>query len=235
LQTINPGKFANNEFREKGIDVLLALDAYKKAAMRAMDIFVLIAGDGDYLPLVRELQSMQMPGIPVDVLLISWDFTCNNGETTVTSQDLLEEVKYPIQMATVINDRVKRKDPLVNALFEPRQAGAEKPAVNNPVQEGWEESKPDALTITTAKRKALTEAEQAQEREAVILSLNGNGGWLLDREYNNFYFSYSDVLNKRPEELGAGMKLRFHLKYDALKTEKDNEPSYRATGPIYAV
>ncbi|MDR2617883.1 MAG: NYN domain-containing protein [Treponema sp.] len=229
----------NNELREKGIDVLLALDAYKKAAMRAMDIFVLIAGDGDYLPLIRELQSMQMPGIPIDVLLLSWDFTCNNGDITVTSQDLLEEVKYPIQMATVINDRVKRKDPLVNGLFEPRQvqAGTERPAVtvSAPVQESLEEAKPAVTTITTARRKALTEAEQAQEREAVILSLNGNGGWLLDREYNNFYFSYSDVLNKKPEELGAGMKLRFHLKYDALKTEKDNEPSYRATGPIYAV
>jgi hypothetical protein len=87
-----------------------------------------------------------------------------------------------------------------------------------------------------AKRKALTEAEMAQDRLSTILSLNGNGGWIRDMEYNNFYFFYSDVVNKEPQDLAAGMTLQFRLKYDRVKSEKDNgEPSYRAVGPIYAV
>ena len=241
----------NNELKEKGIDVSLALDAYKKASAKTFDVFVLIAGDGDYLPLVRELQSMG--GIPIDVMLLSWDFECINGDVTMTSQDLLEEVKYPIQMASVIDDRLNLRNPIILGLFEPRQvepasiqAGAEPrafpanlaappayvpPAFSPP--QGY--TQPASPHIT--RRKPLTETEMAQERISTILSLNGTGGWIRDVEYNNFYFFYTDIVNKKPEDLTVGMTLQFRLKYDRIKTEqKDNgEPSYRAIGPIYAV
>ena len=255
----------NNELKEKGIDVSLALDAYKKASAKAFDNLILIAGDGDYLPLVRELQNMTTP---VNVMLVSWDFECTNGDVTMTSQDLLEEVKYPIQMSIVIDDRLNQKNPLIAGLFEPRQFDspatpaafpAAPPAApqtalpanhipaytpafgTTPVpfpgtpfsSQSYSPSSPPI----TAKRKALTETEMAQERISTILSLNGSGGWIRDLEYNNFYFFYTDVVNKQPEELVPGMTLQFRLKYDRIKTEqKDNgEPSYRAIGPIYAV
>jgi len=270
---------ANNELKEKGIDVSLALDAYKKASAKAFDILTLIAGDGDYLPLVRELQAMGAPGVPVDVMLVSWDFECSNGEITMTSQDLLEEVKYPIQMASVIDDRLNLKNPVILGLFEPRstepasaQNGMEPrsiPAVTpaapphalpSPLPPDLASSSPSPFEsaayqpspFTTSfpqqsytppgqsyasRRKLLTETEMAQERISTILSLNGTGGWIRDLEYNNFYFFYSDVVNKKPEELIVGMTLQFRLKFDRIKTEqKDNgEPSYRAIGPIYAV
>jgi len=258
----------NNELKEKGIDVSLALDAYKKASSKAFDIFVLVAGDGDYLPLVRELQTL---AIPMDVMLISWDFESTNGDVTMTSQDLLEEVKHPIQMAIVIDDRLNLKNPVILGLFEPRQfeASAAAPAFQGPppaaafnpalafgatpppVQfPAVPPSQPSPFTTGftqqtystnpqqfAGKRKALTENEMAQERISTILSLNGSGGWIRDIEYNNFYFFYTDVVNKKPEELTMGMTLQFRLKFDRIKTEqKDNgEPSYRAIGPIYAV
>ena len=242
---------ASNELKEKGIDVSLALDAYKKAAAKAFDVFVLIAGDGDYLPLVRELQAM---ATPIDVMLLSWDFECTNGDVTMTSQDLLEEVKYPIQMAIVIDDRLNTKNPLVSGLFEPRQfeppqqvqpglqqglppVGHAAPHIPPPfVQQPPPQSFPPQPAFAS-KRKALTEAEMAQERISTVLSLNGTGGWIRDVEYNNFYFFYSDVVNKKPEELTIGMTLQFRLRFDRKKAEqKDNgEPSYRAIGPIYAV
>jgi len=251
----------NNELKEKGIDVSLALDAYKKASAKAFDIFVLIAGDGDYLPLVRELQSMG--GMHIDVMLLSWDFEFANGDVTMTSQDLLEEVKYPLQMANVIDDRLNLKNPIISGLFEPRQL---EPAVTQTVAE--HRSFPAAPVVSAyvpaslspsafsqppfsplpqgyspstpppgARRKILTEAEMAQERISTVLSLNGAGGWIRDIEYNNFYFFYTDVHNKKPEEITVGMTLQFRLKFDRIKTEqKDNgEPSYRAVGPIYAV
>ena len=261
----------NNELKEKGIDVSLALDAYKRAAAKSFDIFALIAGDGDYLPLVRELQTMGTT--PIDVMLVSWDFECTNGEITMTSQDLLEEVKYPIQMANVIDDRLNMKNPIITGLFEPRQtepAGADSrplPAANPaapaytppsplpfgappPPPYGDVSSLPSPFTSSFSplgysqaapsyvpRRKLLTEAEMAQERISTILSLNGTGGWIRDVEYNNFYFFYTDVINKKPEELTVGTTLQFRLKFDRIKTEqKDNgEPSYRAIGPIYAV
>jgi uncharacterized LabA/DUF88 family protein len=257
---------ANNELKEKGIDVSLALDAYKKAAAKTFDILVLVAGDGDYLPLVRELQTLSAP---VDVMLLSWDFECANGDVTMTSQDLLEEVKYPVQMANVIDDRLNLKNPVILGLFEPRQSEA--PVIQTGFQavsqilaaEGDHLSAigrssplaaagspqpispfPTQVSPVLApslgssyKRKALTEAEMAQERISTILSLNGTGGWIRDVEYNNFYFFYSDVVNKKPEELASGMTLQFRLRFDKKKTEqKDNgEPSYRAIGPIYVV
>jgi uncharacterized LabA/DUF88 family protein len=241
---------ANNELKEKGIDVSLALDAYKKATSKAFDILVLIAGDGDYLPLVRELQTIS---VPIDVMLLSWDFECANGDVTMTSQDLLEEVKYPIQMANVIDDRLNLKNSVILGLFEPRQI--EPPnqmafqAVNsvNPVSavpvQPISPFPPQVSPLPAqpasgfSKRRALTEAEMAQERISTILSLNGTGGWIRDVEYNNFYFFYSDIVNKKPEELTAGMTLQFRLRFDRKKTEqKDNgEPSYRAIGPIYVV
>ena len=253
---------ANSELKEKGIDVSLALDAYKRAAAKAFDVFVLIAGDGDYLPLVRELQTM---GTPIDVMLLSWDFECSNGDVTMTSQDLLEEVKYPIQMAIVIDDRLNTKNPLVLGLFEPRQFEPQQqvqqgqnmqqglqqgpqpnthaapytppPFPQQPQTPPFAQQSPPFTPQPGAKRKALTEAEMAQERISTILSLNGAGGWIRDLEYNNFYFFYSDVVNKKPEELTLGMTLQFRLKFDRKKAEqKDNgEPSYRAIGPIYAV
>ena len=254
---------ANNELKEKGIDVSLALAAYKKAAAKAFDILVLVAGDGDYLPLVRELQTMSSP---VDVMLVSWDFESTNGEATISSQDLLEEVKYPIQMAIVIDDRLNIKNPLILGLFEFRQpeAAEMQSAISPALAQGFQAPNPVAAPVFIpppvspfgisstispfgpaapqpspfpTKRKALTEAEMAQERISTILSLDGIGGWIRDLEYNNFYFFYSDVVNKKPEELAPGMTLQFRLKYDRIKTEqKDNgEPSYRAIGPIYAV
>ena len=251
----------NNEMREKGIDVSLALDAYKRASARTFDILVLIAGDGDYLPLVRELQTM---GAPIDVMLISWDYECANGDVTMTSQDLLEEVKYPIQMANVIDDRLNLKNPVVSGLFEPRQAepapsqtpgpalvspfpppsrpfssgpGITLQSQASPVSPFPTQAFPLSQPSKAAKRKILTETEMAQERISTILSLNGTGGWIRDIEYNNFYFFYSDVVNIKPEELTIGTTLQFRLKFDKIKTEqKDNgEPSYRAIGPIYAV
>ena len=286
----------NNEPKEKGIDVSLALDAYKKATAKSIDILVLIAGDGDYLPLVRELQTMSSP---IDVMLLSWDFETTNGDLTLTSQDLLEEVKYPIQMASVIDDRLNLKNPFILGLFEPRQfdqgqnlaslqttntaaaytpafypgAGQASPLQASPLQSSPLQASPlpspplqpsplqasplqspllhatpfdtgfspqgysSALPSFASKRKALTEAELAQERISTILSLDASGGWIRDVEYNNFYFFYTDVINKKPEELTPGMTLQFRLKYDRIKTEqKDNgEPSYRAIGPIYAV
>ena len=254
---------ANNELKEKGIDVSLALDAYKKASAKSFDVFALVAGDGDYLPLVRELQTM---GIPIDVMLVSWDFENSNGDVTMTSQDLLEEVKYPLQMSNIIDDRLNLRNQIVTGLFEPRltEAPAQQPAAasENPVLVSSAPAfTPQSFTAASAmppspfsgsfssqpfspaqpsfanRRKVLTEDEMAQERISTILSLDSSGGWIRDMEYNNFYFFYTDVINKKPNELSAGMTLQFRLKFDKIKTEqKDNgEPSYRAIGPILAV
>lgn len=46
------------ERREKGVDVSLALEAYSSAYEGKYDVLVLVAGDGDYVPLVRKLNGL---------------------------------------------------------------------------------------------------------------------------------------------------------------------------------
>ena len=109
---------------EKGIDVLLALEAFELAFYKRFDILVLIASDGDYVPLVRKLNALG-----VRVMVLSWDFEYVNAagknSITRTSQALLEEVTYPVAMHEIIDNRVKRNDPLISGLFTNRENSGE--------------------------------------------------------------------------------------------------------------
>jgi cold shock CspA family protein len=76
----------------------------------------LIAGDGDFLPLVRKLNTLG-----TRVMVVGWDFsfTDNNGNLreTRTSQLLYNEATYPVKMDEVIDAPGNENDPLVNNLF----------------------------------------------------------------------------------------------------------------------
>ena len=54
---------------EKGIDVWLALEAFELAVHKRFDVVALIAGDGDFVPLLRKLNTMG-----TRVMLLGWDF-----------------------------------------------------------------------------------------------------------------------------------------------------------------
>ncbi|WP_028310102.1 NYN domain-containing protein [Derxia gummosa] len=103
---------------EKGIDVWLALEAYELAIFKRYDVVALVACDGDYLPLVRKLNTLG-----IRVLLMAWDFKFTdqhgNERETRTAQSLIEEVTLPFLMHQVIDDRFTRNDPLINGLFVP--------------------------------------------------------------------------------------------------------------------
>ncbi len=102
--------------REKGIDVWYALEAYEAALLKKLDVVALIASDGEYVSLIRKLNTL---GTRAAVL--GWDFRYagHDGEPreTRTSQALLAEATYPISMSDVIDDRARRYDPLVKDLF----------------------------------------------------------------------------------------------------------------------
>lgn len=105
---------------EKGIDVWLALEAYELTIYKRFDVVVLVACDGDFLPLVRKLNTL---GARVAVL--GWDFhyvdANNNERETRTAQVLLDEATYPIMMGPIIEDRSRRNDSLINGLFVPKK------------------------------------------------------------------------------------------------------------------
>jgi uncharacterized LabA/DUF88 family protein/cold shock CspA family protein len=101
---------------EKGIDVWLALEALELSYMKKYDVLVLITSDGDFVPLIRKVNT-----IGTRVMVLSWDFeyTDDTGREIITrtSQDLLEEVTYPVAMHEIIDSGDKGSDLSVNGLF----------------------------------------------------------------------------------------------------------------------
>jgi len=99
--------------REKGIDVWLALEAYELALRQHLNVVVLVTGDGDFLQLVRKLSTNG-----TRIMVTAWDLQPSaNVSGTRTAQVLLDAATYPVMMDTIINDRARRHDPLIDNLF----------------------------------------------------------------------------------------------------------------------
>ncbi len=179
--------------QEKGIDVWLALEAFELAFYKKFNVLVLIACDGDYVPLIRKLNTLD-----TRVMVLSWDFeyTNDNGKEMVTrtSQDLLEEVTYPVAMHEIIDNRVKRNDPLINGLFVPQAK-----------QQVFE----------TPKEKATATSSL---HTSTIFSLKSGYGWI---KYppNNLYFHFSNLVDVDFNDL----KLEDKVQFTIGKNEKNED------------
>jgi cold shock CspA family protein/uncharacterized LabA/DUF88 family protein len=105
---------------EKGIDVWLALEAYELAVLKHFNVLILIACDGDYVPLVRKINALG-----TRVMVLAWDFQytdeSGNVRATTTSVKLLEEATYPVLMHNIVDDKTRRTDPFIANLFVPQR------------------------------------------------------------------------------------------------------------------
>ena len=197
----------NNTMHEKGIDVWLALEAYELAIYKKFDILVLVAGDGDYVPLVRKLTTLG-----TQVMLISWDFSYYNEDGVITetrtARQLLEEVCYPIPMHECIN---KNSGELIDDLFVPEKVFTWPPPVskNEPQQKPPPEPEDEGLYST-------------------ICSLREGFGFIRDERINNVFFHYSTLTNIDFDELETGMKVKYYTEEDLERTKKEDAPRYRA-------
>ncbi len=176
-----PLKNLNGVKQEKGIDVWLALEAYELAFYKRFNVLVLIASDGDYVPLVRKLNTLG-----TRVMVLSWDFeyTSNTGKQMITrtSQDLLEEVTYPVAMHEIIDNRVRKNEPLINNLF---------------VQ-------------VERKVASLTSDDRLDTRTGEIMTIK-NGYGFIKYPPNNLFFHFSSILDSDFNELKIGDKVQFLL------------------------
>lgn len=137
-----------DRFEEKGVDVWYALEAYERARDGRFDVAVLIACDGDYVPLVRKLQRI---GVRVMVLGCHLD----TGRTTRTSRRLLSESTYPILLNDIIDDPQRADDPRVLRLFIMRRDNVA--AAPAPPQLGAT-VEPDAVVTPVAASDAIKSA-----------------------------------------------------------------------------
>ncbi len=128
-----PLKNREGKYEEKGIDVWLALEAFELSIYKKFNVVVLVASDGDYVPLIRKLNTLG-----IRVMVLAWDFEYADDRTgklkkTTTSIELLEEVTYPIPMQEVIENKVNRNDPVINGLFVARDLYSNRPRVQEHV------------------------------------------------------------------------------------------------------
>lgn len=208
---------------EKGIDVWMALEAYEMCMLKKLDVVVLITADGDYVPLVRKLNTLG-----TRVMVLAWDFEFVDQEgkqvVTRTSQDLLEEATYPVSMHEVIENRTRKNDPLVQNLFVNNENRQVRPALVPPAyaREPFPHqsfSVPPAEAQVTVPTQPQIDAvdfdEAGQDRfDSDILSLK-NGYGFIKYPPNNLFFHHKDLLNAQFPELQEGDPVEFSIGYNA--------------------
>ncbi|MBG8555188.1 NYN domain-containing protein [Hymenobacter guriensis] len=183
-------KTRDGRLQEKGIDVWLSLEALELALHKSFDVIVLIAGDSDYLPLVKKLNT-----VGTRVMLLSWDFkyTDFKGENRVTrpSQQLLDHATYPVLMHEVIDERLAKNDPLIEDMF-----------VSTPEPAPYTPTKPVRPTGPTAAGPVGTVGI------STIKNLKNGFGFVV-MPPNNLFFSYADMAEGDFNDLQEGDWVEF--------------------------
>ena len=177
---------------EKGIDVWLALEAFELTVLKHFNVVVLIAGDGDYVPLIRKINTLG-----TRLMVLGWDFEYtdnqNNKRRTVTSVNLLDQVTYPILMHTLIDDKTRRNDPVVNNLFVRPESGS------NGGSSYRGEYPPELPSLETWERPPQPVSEK---RRGTIQSLKDGYGFIrTDTPGKNMFFHRSNLLDVEFDDL----------------------------------
>jgi uncharacterized LabA/DUF88 family protein/cold shock CspA family protein len=175
---------------EKGIDVWLALEALELSYMKKYDVLVLITSDGDFVPLIRKVNT-----IGTRVMVLSWDFeyTDDTGREIVTrtSQDLLEEVTYPVAMHEIIDNRVKGKELLVSGLF---------------------------VTQESAPKTYESIIDKGDAKVSKTLNMKSGYGFVAYPP-NNLFFHYLDVIEGDFNEIHDGDTVEFTIEINEKGNE----------------
>jgi cold shock CspA family protein len=193
---------------EKGIDVWLALEAFELAIYKRFDVIVLVACDGDFLPLVRKLHTLG-----VRVMLLGWDFKYvdQNGidRETRTAQVLIDEATYTVMMHPIIEDRARQRDPLINGLFVPRKEYAFGPSIARPV------SAPPSPAATAPVGPVLPGPAQIAAPPGATATgwiqnlKNGYGFIAPDQGGPNLFFFHEDIADGDFLDLKVGDRVQY--------------------------
>ena len=185
-----PLKTRDGRLQEKGIDVWLSLEALELAIHKSFDVIVLIAGDSDYMPLIKKLNT-----VGTRVMLLNWDFKYVDfkGENRVTraSQQLLEHATYPVQMHDIIDQGLSSGDDVIEGMF-----------VNTPEPAAYPTPKPVRPTGPTAAGPVGTVGI------STIKNLKNGFGFVV-MPPNNLFFSYADMAEGDFNDLREGDWVEF--------------------------
>ncbi|MFC5408142.1 NYN domain-containing protein [Larkinella bovis] len=191
-----PVKTFQGSRQEKGIDVWLALETFELTISKKFDVVVLITADGDYVPLIRKLNTLG-----TRVMVLSWDFEFYNDEgekmVTRTSQDLLKEVSYPVAMHEMIDTRLRKGDPLIQNLFV-KQSTRTLLGTDN------------TLNYESYSGQVNDDSDPSDFKFSTIRSLK-NGYGFINYPPNNLFFHYTSLNDIDFNELQVDDEVKFRI------------------------
>jgi uncharacterized LabA/DUF88 family protein/cold shock CspA family protein len=175
--------------REKGIDVLMALETYELCMLKRYDVVALVASDGDHVPLVRKLHALGCK-----TMLLGWDFEFTDQEsgetqTTKTSTDLWNEVSYPLPMHDLIEEGLQADEEVVRELFVLRE--------------------PRDLDADAAERPVPQLVDDERHRSTIMSLMNGYG--FIRYPDNNLFFRHDDLEHVAFEDLHVNDEVEFNV------------------------
>lgn len=185
-----PVKDLQGRKREKGVDVLMALETYELCMLKRYDIVALVASDGDHVPLVRKLHALGCK-----TMLLGWDFEFvdqESGETqtTRTSSDLWNEVSYPMPMHDMIDEGLESGDEVVRDIFV--------------VRETLRETEAEA-----AERANPVLVDEDRHRSTVMSLMTGYG--FIRYPDNNLFFRHEDLQEMTFDDLRVNDEVEFNV------------------------
>lgn len=174
--------------KEKGIDVLMALETYELCMLKRYDVVVLVASDGDHVPLVRKLHALGCK-----TMLLGWDFEFTDAETgeqqyTRTSTDLWNEVTYPLQMHDLIDEGLREDDEIIRECFVVREERVR----------------------DTDETSVMVEREDGTRHRSSVMSLMNGYGFIRFPD-NNLFFLREDLEDAEFSDLRIGDELEFSV------------------------
>jgi len=200
------------EGSEKGIDVWLALEAFELSIYKQFSVVVLIAGDSDYIPLVRKLN-----GLGVRVMVLGWTYSyqAENGENkgSRASHVLMNEATYPLKMDQLINgyeEQSEEEKIEISNIFIRRRTSEVNlveneplPAVAEPVVSDGEAE--DSYGNTTA-------SDGEPWEEGTIINLKDGFGFIKPLAGgDNLFFHHTALTNSEFSELFKGMEVSYKI------------------------
>lgn len=189
---------------EKGIDVYLALEAYEQCRNRNLDVLILISSDGEYVPLIRKVNALG-----VKTMVLNWEFTytdvAGREVVTRTSQDLLQEVLYPVDASEIIEQGIEANSHWTLDLFRASDGNGDRSEVEAEERDygphhdlsDYDESECETLTGT-------------------VLNINMERGYgFIKYPPNNLFFYHEDVDYPGFTELLVGDEVAFTIGLNA--------------------
>jgi|FLOH01.1.fsa_nt_gi uncharacterized LabA/DUF88 family protein/cold shock CspA family protein len=183
--------------KEKGVDVHLALDAFQHCTSRNLDVCVLVTGDSDFVPLVRNLHSYG-----TRVMVLGWNVSMTDElgveQETRCSFYLLQESTHPIHVHDIVDQTPEGEDSILENLFF-KSAAQQVASDLKPAEVVHREPAPPAAPTSTAVRSS-----------GIISHLQDNFGFILrSSDSEQFFFHASDLVACRYFEIGVDDNVSF--------------------------